>query len=299
MKKNAGSVNSRLIVLIMAIIVLTTLAGLFVLRSARASKAKETLDQALAKTGKQEMVTYGDVSVAWLGTRTTISDLVIDAPDGGDIQVDKVVLSELSAEKNLPEDFSVSMKGIHIPVDKETLNQAAEPLAKMGLENLLADFNLDYNYDRENKSLKLKTLSLGIKDLGEATLSMNITGFDPSVLILHLMNPTGITVSEVTLEYKDSSLVDKLLTVAAEEKGGDKEAMKGMMLALLEAEQKKAEAEEDGVRAEALKAVMEFVENPKSLRVSIKPEEPLPLSEIMAITPGNIPENLNLEIKAN
>jgi len=110
----------------------------------------------------------------------------------------------------------------------------------------------------------------------------------------------GVQVSRVVFRFEDASITKKLLPLIAQMQGMDEAtfvANAGAMAQLGLAELKNPE-----FTAEAVAAIGNFLKDPQSITVSVRPPAPVPVGQLMALDPANpgaAIQQLGISVKSN
>jgi len=276
------------------------IAGFITFKYVAAGMVEDKIGGAMAKAGiPSESVSY-DASVDLFGFNVHLEDVVIDIPGKDKMKIDEITINNFDSEHTIPEFINIEVEGI----DGKILF-ASSPLAKVS-KNLFEEqdevklnFAVNYEFDADDKTLNIKEVSQSIDNLGEVSFSTvlhNVNSIENFVQRM-MMNPSSMEVGKSSLEYEDDSLVEKIIAFNAEKKGISADKYKEDMLAGLKKELEQVNEKEDSdLEQDLLALVIDFVQSPDELEISIDPKEPMSLREITRGNPSDTLKKLNLEI---
>ncbi|MBV9824376.1 MAG: hypothetical protein JO001_01650 [Alphaproteobacteria bacterium] len=174
-----------------------------------------------------------------------------------------------SVDKNQPPNFiKVRAEGILIsgkPTEGVDLKQMAD------IDNLTADFQLDYRFEPDRKTLTLNRLELDLAGLARMDLTLVLDGVTAEELAKPDSAMNDATLRTATLTFEDRTLLSKVLPAVAKMQGADADALIKMGKAML-----------DGVRAgqgtetvaviDAVGSYMDDYKQPKGpLKITLNP----------------------------
>ena len=144
-----------------------------------------------------------------------------------------------------------------------------------GIDNVSADFGIDYKLDTDKKIFTLKRLELNLNGLGKLETSVVIDGVsaDAASKPDEAMNDASLKTADVT--YDDHSLLAKALPIAAAMQGSDPKALTAMAITVLDG----ARAGQGAAVQKAIDSLVAYVEDYQ------KPKGPL---KIVLNPPGKL-----------
>ena len=141
------------------------------------------------------------------------------------------------------------------------------------IDNVAADFGIDYRLDGDKKTFTLKRLELNLNGLGKLESSFVIDGVSADVATKpdQAMNDAFLKTGDLT--YDDHSLLSKAVPVAAAMQGSDPKALVAMAVAMLDGMR-----ENQGAAAQqAIDTLVAYVEDyakPKGpLKITLNPPD--------------------------
>ena len=293
----AGNKSQKTILIILAVVVLASLAALFIIKNQRDAKAEKDVKEAVDQIGGSDIMTYKDVSVGLFGSDINISDVKLGLP-GGEATVENITLSEIPTE-NIPESFSFSMDGFKVPVTEALFEDGYADLAAMGIDALDASLAFSFSQDKKAKTFDLDNLSISAKNMGSFSMNFTITNIDLDNAFMYMFDQSSLNLAKAEITYKDDSLLSRTLELAAKEEGKSVEETKQEVLDEIDAA---IESAEQGGYPKAVafyKEIREFVENPKSLTITFAPEQSVSLTKITMLSPEEAITSLNITASAN
>lgn len=206
-----------------------------------------------------------------------------------------------------PRKGSFEVRGISVPIDAK--DDDMKELVALGYGSIGLDIAGSGSWDDKTGRLELKQTTSGA-NMGSLEFGAAIGGLTPDVIAkfrkagddqnkqMELMQ--GLTLEKARLRWADASLTSRVIGMQAKEQGVDAatyakqlKLMVPMMTSML------------GNKAFEKKitdAVGAYLDQPKSLTVSIAPPQPLPVSQIMGaamMAPQSLPTVLGADVAAN
>ena len=125
-------------------------------------------------------------------------------------------------DKRVPLFLKIRIEGITVagkPAAGVDLNKVA------GIDQVIADFALDYRVDPDRKTLTLDKLELDIGSLARFELSLVLDGVSPDLAGQPEAAMNDATLRTATLTFEDRSLLSKVVPAAAKLQGTDVDAI--------------------------------------------------------------------------
>ena len=233
----------------------------------------------------------------------TLKGLEISVPEAGLIKLAEMTTNDIEYDGLIPTAFNFDIVGLDVPLDKIPNPAAQMIFAQLQQTNLVADFNVNVNYDPDMKELYLNNISLSLRDLGELAFKLQFSDADlkPVQDPFEALDMVGkMKLYHFEIIYKDHSLVDKALLVAGQMQGMDQAQMRDM--AIQQAEGAKMMLQNSPGGPEVVDGMVSFLRQPGSIRVVLEPEEALPIMTIAEegkSSPEKILNNVNIFISYN
>lgn len=239
--------------------------------------------------------------------RLEIAKVEIESDDKT-IPIDSVVVTAQNFVDGTPHKALVDVKGLVVPVDEK--DEGAKDLRALGYEEVAIDLTFGSNWTAESGKLTVEPFAISGKDIGALRIAFNLGGVTPE-FVAQLKAAEGdsnkqmellqtLQIQDVSLRFDNASVVDRMLAKQAKDQGVSKAdlvkqlgAMAPMMLAQLnnkEFEKKVADA------------LVAFLGSPKSLTVSAKPPQAVPVAQLVGtvmVAPQTLPSVLAVDIQAN
>jgi hypothetical protein len=129
----------------------------------------------------------------------------------------------VSVDKNLPPHF-IKLRAEGIAIGNKPLEGV--DLAQMaGLDKVTADFQLDYRFEPERKTLSLDRLELDLSGLARMEVSFVLDGITADDIARPDAAMDNATLRTATIAYEDRSLLAKVLPAAAKLQSTDADAL--------------------------------------------------------------------------
>ena len=275
------------------------------------SVTDEKIQSTLNDMPGMENIKYDDVSVDLLGGDVHIHDVEISPLGGGkETLIEEIVIHDFDEDNEIPRYLNVSANGVNIEVTPANFGAASTGLKKMGYETIEASFDLIYEYNEDGKELELNNLALRVEDMGAASLGISLENIDLETVDLE--NPvTLISVTQALrlkyarIKFDNDSLIEKLLATDAESRGMDVDELVNQIEVEIEEQIKTAKNAGDEFSASVLAAMLDFIKNPDSISIMIKPEKPISFRTLTTLAmesendPSYLVKALNLRVEAD
>ena len=208
---------------------------------------------------------------------------------------------------DMPRSISVAIEGLEVdPASLDDTGEGAAQLKAYGYDKLTLGIFGAGSWDAAAGTLTFDELTVEGAEAGVITLSAVLGGVTEDVMA-KLQQPSPppelmqqITLQEAAVVYVDDSLAGRVLDVQAKSMGAAREAfveqLTGALPLMLMALQN------PGFQDQVATAVGAFLKDPKNLTISVAPEPPLSIMDIMMqsqMAPQTLPDTLKAEIEAN
>jgi hypothetical protein len=276
-------------------LVVVLAAGKYYMNRASEKKVKE-LSSRLEPYMK---LTYGKLSTSLLTKKICLSDVsVVPAGQPDEIKVSSIVVQGFDFKNKVPSFLHIKLNGIRPDWQKQKDAEYQKVIKELGYDDLKEDFEIDYRYNPVSKEFIFSRLSMNIDKAGRYELGFRLKNVDVDFNAPEkaLMSFTAIEIVRAELRYEDDSLVPKLLKYFAQKENRsvddfvkEKSEMFDQMISAQGG---------DKFSKEAAAAVKKFLKNPKKISISISPEKPVAVSQLMGTKdPQEAMKLLNLKVK--
>jgi hypothetical protein len=243
-------------------------------------KAAQEVDKAIAGVAPFVDIDYKKVNSSLLGRSTRVKDIVI-TPVGSSEKytVDEIVVYQYKEKDNIPTAVNMAVKGMAL--DPEAMGESAASLKEFGYEGpLLVDLTTEYQYQAEEKDIRLKHFKIGSKDMGDMDVSLHLSNIslDPTTMASMPFSLFGAVFHEAKIVYDDDSLAKRMFEASAKAQGKSIEDFKKEAIASLDSDLANGEA---GLTKELATELKDFINNPDGFTVSVSPAKPVAFSELM------------------
>ncbi|MBP1882728.1 hypothetical protein [Sinorhizobium mexicanum] len=280
-------------------------------------------------------LSIGGLSIPGNPAGDTINDILLYETAGtGPIVVNvkgKDVFTVESTEANLTRqendagfDFDASLAGLKADLSDVEDAKAKEAIEKLGLTTLDGEVTMKGSWALQSGNLALNEYALDFKNVGRLNIAMDFSGYtlqfmkalqeatkaaeaNPNkeeanqamgLAMMGLMQQ--LTFNSASIRFDDASITKKALDYAGSQQGvtGDQlaQSLKGLVPIMM------AQLNVPELQNQVSAAVNAFLDGPKSLTISAKPEKPVPFPMIMGAAmgaPNTIPSVLGVKVTAN
>lgn len=230
-----------------------------------------------------------------------VSDLLVDVPNIAEISLARANLTMAEHIGPIPTRLATLVEDLRMPtwmIDEEEARQAIEGL---GYDEIAASHELDLAWQEPSETIAL-TSSTTLEEGGTLDLGATLGGIPRGALenpMSLMFVAFGITLNEALVTFQDASVTERALTMFAEQQGTDVQTMRAQAVGILPFIV--AALQRPDFLTMVTAAAGTFLENPGSLRIDMRPDEPVPLMQLMEASqsdPGLLVDLLNVEVTA-
>lgn len=233
-----------------------------------------------------------------------VEGLDVDIPEVGRTQIGKAELNLSTTVPPVPTSFYLKNDGIRIPISSIEDQDAQAFLQVLGLETVVWSDETRLYWDEATLELRLERLMLDIEGLGTAEASARFANVPKEFF----EDPEGqgqmaavvAQFVDATVVYKDSGLAGKGVSHIAELQGVPDNVFREALVA--QAAGATAILQNEAFTKMVSEAASKFLKEPGELRLTLKPENPVPMATIigsLAAAPQTLPDLLSVSVEAN
>ncbi|MBW8636467.1 hypothetical protein K1W69_04630 [Hoeflea sp. WL0058] len=208
-----------------------------------------------------------------------------------------------SAVSPIPTLFELTIDGFEISADMIEDPDAVVIFEGLGIEKIALNEDFRIAWDEATGDVTIDRLVFDLGNVGKVSGRMQIGGV-PRFVLENPEKPEALMVTanlkSLELDFENAGAVEAIVTARADNDGtSEVEAQTALLLQALNNLSPFASKE---VLADVEAELSDFLENPISFRVTLKPENPLPVAQIAAgfmTSPQTLPQLLGLTIEAN
>ncbi|MXN64502.1 hypothetical protein GR183_06260 [Stappia sp. GBMRC 2046] len=275
----------------------------FELSDLRLAELPRYVDLAVASAGGQEPELYDILPIIPRLGGLEIEGLDISAPEIAEhISLENYRLSASGFIDPIPTDVSSRTDKLSFPVSLLEDQDARALLEGMGIEQVIYDDELHINWNEETQDLSLERLSFVMKDGIKARADLVIGGIPRLVFERPDQAQVALataTIKSGTIEISDATVVAAMITKEAEKANQSADTL---ALGLADqAQNALGPAADTSFGRDLREAVKTFLTNQKRIELSIRPDAPVPLAQVigmLATAPGQLPQTLGATITA-
>jgi hypothetical protein len=234
----------------------------------------------------------------------------------------EATITRMDADAGL--EFDATLNDLKADLTTVEDPKAKDTLAKLGIQSLEGKVNMSGSWELASGKLAVDEYAFDFKDIGRLNLSLEFSGYTldflknmQEAIKTAEANPNKeeanaamgmammglvqqLTFNSASLSFEDASITKKLLDYAGSEQGvsGDQmaQSLKGLVPIMI------AQLNMPDLQNQISAAVNTYLDDPKSLKISADPKEPVPFPMIMGAAmgaPQTIPQVLGVTITAN
>lgn len=153
----------------------------------------------------------------------------------------------------------------------------------------------------ESSGFALEEMTISAPEVGALTFTLDMDNY-PNLLNTENPNPMemmNVTLNSITLRYVDDSLAVRILDQMAGQQGMEREQFAQQMSMALPF--MLSAINNQAFQEEVATAAGNFLMNPGTIEVNVKPEKPMSAAEIMGVAqsaPQTLPDQLNVSVEA-
>jgi hypothetical protein len=231
-----------------------------------------------------------------------IADIaVVPGGNKGETRISRMTMEVGNVVDNVPLDSKGTIDDLVIPA-AAFAGRSYGP-AMLGYGDLVLDLTWDGTRSSDGKSMDLRDFTLSLQDAG----TISIKGKFANMPAPTVLNDAGastsagdIVVDYMTVRYDEASLAGRVMDMQATKQGVTREAYTGQIEAALP--WLLASLNNPDFQAKVTEALTAFLKDPRSLTLTLTPNEPISAEEIFGLarsSPGELTTRLNAEIDAN
>lgn len=182
-------------------------------------------------------------------------------------------------------------------------DEAKAFMSASGYENLILDINMDATYDAASQNLELSDFTIDAADMGTLNFSAQFGGIVAELLQDHAQIQglmATATLRGANLKFANNSIFEKGLDFAATMTGNTADQLKSQAPFVLGLGL--GQINNPGFTKMVTEAVTNFLDDPKSLAITVAPENPVPVAQIAGAvmsSPQAVPDLLAVGVMAN
>ncbi len=285
------------------IILLIFVGAYYGIKSYASNTAEKEIDVFLEEAKEFADIKYDDVEIEPLSQSLSLKNVSVSPNNSNDeIKAREIIVKDVDTntkQGEIPQKLDIEFKGLLIDnsyVGKEDL-QLLEDLG-YDIDKVEMDLKVDYDYNKNDKELKINNLTASIDEMFDVELNAHISGIniDPKNPEMSAMSMAFASLHNFSLSFKDDSFVDRIFEQSAKQKGVSVAEMKAD--AKKEIKQMLADAEGNQLK-QILSKIEKFIQNTDDISISASPRKPVNFG-VIGMNNGNpakIIEDLNIVVE--
>jgi len=232
-----------------------------------------------------------------------VQGLDINVPDEGRVEIGKTEMTVSTTVPPIPTSFFQRSDGIRVPVSAIDEPEAEALLAALGIDTVVWSDETRLYWDEATLELRLERLMVDIEDLGRAEISARFANV-PKTLF---EDPEGqgqmamivAQFVDASVSFRDAGLASKGIAHIAETQGIPENVFREALVA--QAAEATAPIQNEAFTKMVSDAASKFLNNPGELKITLTPQAPVPLAQILGsmAAPQTLPDLLAVKIEAN
>jgi len=269
---------------------------------------KNKLDESLQSLAMFVDVSYDKLEVS-LDRKIVLKSIDVYSPATSETtHIERLELLKYPREfksGQIPEAFHMRASGIEFKFDIDQMFRqyrmnnpkaaaelpiTADDLYRLGLNNMLANYEIKYQYNK----------TAGWIQLDDNSTFIDVAGLDVSVRLGNISSIENImahqsspTLAQASATLKEYGLIEDIFGLLARHDEISVAEIKKQMLADIDAEQAKSKNKLD---AKSTKSLKQFIKKPAVLTFSVHPDQPLNIGHMDLYSPETLADLLQLKI---
>lgn len=241
-----------------------------------------------------------------------VADVTVIVPGSGSFTLEELSASELKTYAGLTLGGNGALKNLVIPGTALADTGAKPIMDALGAEDLRINISAKAKFNEKKKVWDMSKFTVKVDKFG--TLDTNfrfgglgfltdLVGMPANELVKGGMSErilSEMTFGRLVISYTDAGAANYALDMMAKQSGMERGQMAAQYVAQFDA--MRAQFGEVPALNELSQSLSVFLQDPKSLTISFKPKEPVPLQTISAMglaAPGQLATTLGMSSKAN
>lgn len=231
----------------------------------------------------------------------SLNDLVIDLPFIVELSLARANFTMADHIGPIPTRIATLIEDFRMPTWMIEEEETLETIEALGYDEIAASHELALAWEEADETIAL-TSSTTLEEGGTLELSATFGGIPRGALenpMSLMFVAFGITLNDALVAYHDNTLTERALTMFANEQGTDVQTMRAQAVGILPFVI--AALQRPDFLTMVTAAAGTFLENPGSLRIDMRPDQPVPLMQLMEASesdPGLLVDLLNVEVRA-
>lgn len=240
-----------------------------------------------------------------------LTNIVFTDENGSTLPIGKIAVQVTKrSDGGEPRGGTLAME--NAVVDTATLEDedTKKKLTDLGYDEIVIGATATADWAETDGTTTLDELTITAEDMGTVSISGKFLGFTPDVIaqlqrddndfnkLMQAMQ--GVSVSNLSIRYDDSSLADRAMTLAAKEQDVSKAELADTLN--MQTTQMLAMLENKPFEEKVSAAVKAFLAAPSSLQISASPQQPVPFAQLVGtvmMAPQTLPTVLAVDVTAN
>lgn len=177
----------------------------------------------------------------------------------------------------IPTDIEIRQEDLSLPIPADSTEEVFVEARKLGLESLALSYALAAGWDEPNKNLLIREVSLSSKDIGSVNFSGLVSGFTEEFFSFDLGRAQaalfGLAGREVKFTIKDEGMMAKAIKLYALQNEMTEDQVRGTLTLVANVMLQQVAAEQPKLQ-EAVNALVQFINTPGTLTVTVKSTGP-------------------------
>lgn len=231
----------------------------------------------------------------------SVSDLVVNIPFLAELSLARASLTMADHIGPIPTRIATLVDDLRMPTWMIDDQDALETFEALGYDEIAASHELSLDWEEAGETIALVS-STTLEEGGTLDLNATFGGIPRGALenpMSLMFVAFGITLNEATAVFADASITDRVLSMLAEDQGTDLETMRAQAAGIIPF--LVAALQRPDFLTMVTAAAGSFLEAPGTLRIDMRPDEPVPMMQLMEASesdPGLIVDLLNIEVSA-
>lgn len=232
----------------------------------------------------------------------SLGGLVLHVPFVAELSLARAHITMADHIGPIPTRIATLIDDLRMPTWMIDDEEALETFEALGYDEIAASHELSLTWEEAGETIALSS-STTLEDGGTLGLDATFGGIPRGALenpMSLMFVAFGITLNEASAVFTDASLTDRVLSMLAQDQGTDIETMRAQAAGILPFVL--AALQRPDFLTMVTAAAGAFLEDPGTLRIEMRPDEPVPMMQLMEAAdsdPGRVVDMLNVEVSSH
>ena len=242
-----------------------------------------------------------------------LEKIAFSTKEGVYIPIEKLTATNSDYLGDVPRKANMTLDNLVVSTENLPSGEVSKGMSDLGYESVTVNVNIDWQWNDANGKMSLPEFGVRSESFGDLIIKLETGGWTPELVgELAALDPKdaesaqamlgklqGTTVDNISVEFINNSIVDRLLDNQSGKAGMDRADFVDRLAASLDGPL--ATLRNAAFQQMIKDQVTAFLKDPKTLTLAAAPANPVPIAQIIgmvAIAPQTIPDILGVSVVA-